>query len=128
MNAPLTCLARSRGRPMRFFGGAMRGSSRRRMSPLCRAPAFQALLKGIHQADNIARPLFGRRHLDRLAGGLAPDQRLQRSLVFVLEFRRVEMRSFAVEDVAGEFDHGLCYLWVVCCVAIFMFFADFVGL
>src|SRR6476620_10981527 len=70
---------------MRLFGGARRCSPRRRARPaLCGRPAFQALLKRIHQADDVIRPLLALGHLDRLAGGLAPDQRLQRILVLVL--------------------------------------------
>src|SRR5260370_38228071 len=60
---------------MRFFGRAMRwaarGGMRRR---LCRCPSFQALLKCVHQADDIVRPLLGLGGLDRLAGGLALDR------------------------------------------------------
>src|SRR6266446_6116383 len=81
-----------RRRPVRFFGGAVRGSPRGgARPPLCGSPAFQALLKRIHQADDVVRPLLALGNLDRLAGGLAPDQRLQRILVLVLVFRQVEM-------------------------------------
>src|SRR5436190_4618356 len=47
--------------------------------------ALEALLQRIHQADHIVGPLLALGHLDRLAGGLAPDQRLQCILVLVLE-------------------------------------------
>src|ERR1700682_3946137 len=80
---PSTCLALARRRPIRFFGRAMRCSLRRGVSPpLCRPSAFQALLKRIHQADDVGRPFLGFGGLDRLAGGPAPYPRLPRILVF----------------------------------------------
>src|ERR1700694_5945644 len=108
-----TYLALARSRPMRFFGSAMRRPSRRGVSPaLCRCPAFQALLKRIHQADDVVRLLLGLGGPDRLAGGLALDQRLQRVLVLVLEFRPIEIRGLAVEDMAFKFHHFFSNLLV----------------
>ncbi len=122
-----TRLALARRRAMRPFGRAMRRAARGGMRrPLCRCPSCQALLKCIHQADNIVRPFLGLRNLDRLAGGLALDQGLQRIFVFVLEFRRVEMRRLGIEDMAGEFDHVFRNLRILDVVEIFLFVAHLV--
>src|SRR5213595_1443546 len=113
---------------MGFFSRAVRCSpGRGARPPLCRAPAFQALLKRIHQADDVARPFLALGNLDRLAGGLALDQRLQRILVLVLVFRQVEMPGLGIEDMAGEFDHVLRYLRIPDVVKIFMFVTYLVG-
>src|SRR5713226_2141451 len=126
--AASTGLALARRRPVRFFSRAMRCSSRRGMSPpLYRASSFQALLKRIHQADDVVRPFLALGDLDRLAGGLAFDQGLQRILVLVLEFRWVEMRGLGVEDMAGEFDHVFRNLRILDVVEIFVFVAHFIG-
>src|SRR6185295_11319725 len=118
--AASACLALARRRPVGFFGRTMRCSSRRRTSlPLCGAPAFQALLERIHQADHIVPPFLRFGGLDRLAGGLALDQRLQRILVLVLVFRQIEMPGLAVEDVAGEFNHVFRNFWILDAVEIF---------
>ena len=71
--------------------------------------AAQALFQRIHQIDDVAFLLLFLRHFDRLARGLALDQRLQRSLVLVLEFVRIEFRSLLVEDMSGKIDHVLGY-------------------
>src|SRR5436309_3154043 len=124
-----TRLARSCRRPLRFLGGAMRGSpGRGARPPLGRAPAFQALLKRIHQADDVARPFLALGDLDRLAGGLALDQRLQRILVLVLVFRQVEMPGLGIEDMAGEYDRVLRYLRILDVVKIFKFVTYLVGI
>jgi hypothetical protein len=99
-------LARPRGRAMRFLRWPVRRPARRGMRrPLGRPLALQALLERIHKADDVVRPLLRFGGLDRLARSLSPDQRFQRGFIFVLELRRVEMRGFAVKDVAGKFDH-----------------------
>jgi len=61
-----------------FFAGrravpAARGSA----PPAWRSFPLQALLQRIHQADDVIRLLRGFGDLDRLARGLALDQRLQ---------------------------------------------------
>ena len=64
--------------------------------------------------------------LDRLAGGLALDQRLQRILILVLEFRGIEMRGLGVEDMAGEFDHVFRDLRVLDVVEIVVLVPQFI--
>src|SRR6476661_6219538 len=97
--APLPRLALARGRAMRLLGrAAMRRSPRCRMRGAPRwSLVLQALFERVHQADHVVGVFLVLRGLDRLAGGFAADQRLQRVLVFVLEFRRVEMRGLGFE-------------------------------
>jgi hypothetical protein len=102
-----SCLAMACRRTVRLFGRAMRRSVRAGTNPGRRSPALQTLLERVHQVDDVARPFLGLRGLDRLARGFAPDQRLQRALILVLEFARVEMRGLGVEDVARKLDHVL---------------------
>src|ERR1700678_1852727 len=89
-----------RRRAMGFLGGGV-------ASPACRGTsrsfggclALEALFQRIHQIDDIVRRFFRLGRFDRLAGGLAPDQCLQRVLILVLEFRGIEMRGLGVEDM-----------------------------
>src|ERR1700738_5389034 len=106
-------LARPRGRAMRFLRWPVRRPARRGMRrPLGRPLALQALLERIHKADDVVTQLLRFGGLHRLAGGLAPDQGFQRGFIFVLEFRRIEMRRLAVEDMAPQFVYFFLYFWV----------------
>jgi hypothetical protein len=59
----------------------------------------EALAKRVHEINHIVRALLGRRRfLDGVALGLAPDQLLERVLVFVFELARIEFGFFARED------------------------------
>src|SRR5437868_9916863 len=100
-----------RGRSMGFASRtAMRPlTARRGGRPRRRGSALQALLECVHEIDDVARPFFPLDSLDWLARGLAADQRLQGGLVFVLEFRGIEVGCLGVEDVACELDHVLGY-------------------
>src|SRR3954454_17599730 len=106
----LTRLPLPRRRPMRLLRGARsprcpaRMGLRRRLLP---AASLQALLQRIHQANDVARPLFGLRQLDLFAAGLALHQGLQRVLVVVLELAGIEMGGLGLEDMAGELNHVL---------------------
>src|SRR5438552_6594016 len=124
-------LAMPRGRSLGFASRtAMRGPmARRGGGPLRRgSPALQALLEGVHEVDDVARPLFPLDSLDRLARGLAADQRLQGRLIFVLEFRGIEVIRLGVEDVACELDHVLCYFRTSDAVEIILLVAQLVGI
>jgi len=83
---------------MRLLGrAARRCPGRWRVTAtLGRGLALQALLERVHQADDIVGPFFGFGRLDRLAGGLALDQRLQRILVLVLELAGIEMSGLCL--------------------------------
>src|SRR5690606_29787837 len=72
-----------------------------------RALAGQALLQRVEQIDHVRR--LGRRPgFRRLpAGLLGADQFEQRVFVFVVEFRRIELRLLLLDDVLGELDHLL---------------------
>ena len=94
--------------------------------PLGRRATLQALLQRVHQVDDVTGPLLWFCDFDRLAGSLAPDQRLQRVLVFILEFRRIEMGGLGIEDVARQFDHVLRNLRMADIVEILVLVAQFV--
>src|SRR3954451_9473816 len=106
----LTRLPLPRRRQMRLLRGPRsprcpaRIGLRRRLLP---AASLQALLQRIHQANDVARPLFGLRQLDLFAAGLALHQGLQRVLVVVLELAGIEMGGLGLEDMAGELNHVL---------------------
>src|SRR3984957_4791277 len=85
-----TRLARPGCRAMRLLDGAMPRPPCRSMDRFCRL-AFKALLQRIHQVDHVAGFFRAVIDPDRLAGGLASHQCFQGVLVFVLEFRRIEM-------------------------------------
>src|SRR6185312_16209937 len=106
---PSTRLARPGRRAMRLLRGAMPRPPCGRMDPAFRGVAFQALLQRIHQVDHVTGFLRMLLDLDRLAGSLAAHQGFQRVLIFILEFRRIEMRGLGVEDVARELDHVFRY-------------------
>src|SRR6202051_4592057 len=120
-------LARPRCRTVCLAGTTTRRPPGRRMA-LRRCPSFQTLLERVHQADDIAWPLLGLRCLDRLSGGLAPDPRLQRGLVFVLELAGIEMRGLGVEDMARQFDHVLGDLRAFYAAEILLLVAYLVGI
>src|SRR3954451_268216 len=106
----LTRLPLSRRRSVRLLRGPLsprcpaRMRLRRRLLP---AASLQALLQRIHQANDVARPLFGLRQLDLFAAGLALHQGLQRVLVVVLELAGIEMGGLGLEDMAGKLNHVL---------------------
>src|SRR3954468_7452551 len=102
---------------------ARSGRRPRVISSLGGRSALQALLQGVHQINDIAWPLLRFSNFDRLARGLAPDQRLQRVLVFVLEFRRIEMGGLGVEDMTRQLDHVFGNLWAADIVEILVLVA-----
>src|SRR5580704_14784495 len=114
-------LARLRSRTMRFLRRTVGSAACRGMGSLGGSPSFQALLERIHQADHVVRLFLVRGSLDRLAGGLALEQRLQRVFVLVPEFRGIEMRGLGIQDMAGELDNVFRDLRVLDVVEIVVF-------
>ena len=66
-----------------------------------RAVFSEAVAQGVHKIDDVGGTLGRLRPLDSVPRGLALDEFAQREFVLILEFSRVEVAGFAVEDVAG---------------------------
>src|SRR5258707_828539 len=96
-----SCLARYRTRPpARASRMRLRPPRARRIWAAWLSPLTCWFLK---EELGRRRPLFG--HFDGLALGLAANQGFQRSLIFVLEPRWIEMALLGLEDVLGQLDH-----------------------
>src|SRR5215467_3111353 len=100
-----------------------------RPAPAARATrllAFGAAAERIHQVDDLAR-LGLARDSDGLALLFLAQQILQRILIVVLEFLRIEMAGFRFDDVRGKLKHVLRHAHARDGVEIVLLVADFVG-
>src|SRR5262245_64385726 len=118
-----------------FARARSRGLLRRaiaRCSTGCRLPALSATFglhrpaQRIHEVDDLGRSALARR-LDLLAGLLFLQQVLERFLVMVLEFLRLEMAGLGLDDVRGQLEHVLWDLLVRNVGKIVLLVAQFVG-
>src|SRR5262245_56330865 len=98
-----TCLAVPRGPRLFVSLAGMRPAPATRTAGLL-APGAAA--QRVHQVDDLARLLFPR-GLDLLAFLLLAQKILQRILIMVFEFFRIEMAGFRFHDMRGELEHVL---------------------
>src|SRR3977135_4526323 len=71
-----------------------------------RTSAFDAAAQRIHQVDDLGGRALGR-PLDLLSVLLLVQQVLERFLVAVVEFLRLEVRLLGLDDLGGELQHVL---------------------